>query len=119
MPVCPDWYACLSVALDTEEDEWYNQQYLAFIAAGGDPKKFPRRPRRYIPPSKTVQKNPYDLVVGAMKQSGVKIGAARGTVSEYARARGLQKVYQMPDGTFTDENGNPVEPTPGSVFVKV
>ena len=115
----PDWYACLSIALGIEEDEWYNQQYLAYIAAQGDPKKFPKRPRRYIPPStKAPQKNPFNLVMDAVKGSGVKIGAARGTVAEYAKSRGLQKVYQMPDGTFTDKDGNPVEPTPGSVFVK-
>jgi hypothetical protein len=58
------------------------------------------------------------MVMGAMRESGVRIGAAKGTVSEYAKMRGLQKVYQMPDGTLTDKDGNPVEPTPGSVFVK-
>ena len=118
MLVVPDWYACLAVALDEEEDEWYNRQYLAWIAAQQDPKKFPKRPKRYVPPStERVQKNPLNMVMNAMRESGVKIGAAKGTVSEYAKIKGLQKVYQMPDGTLTDKDGNPVEPTPGSVFV--
>lgn len=119
MLVLPDWYCCLSVALDAEEDEWYNQQLLAFIAAGGNPKDFPKRPRRVLPPSGTPQKNPYDLVMGALRRTDLKVGAIQGTLAEYAEIRGLEKVYRMPDGTFTDGNGNPVEPPPGSVFAKI
>lgn len=121
MPVIPDWYACLAVALNEEEDEWYNQQYLAWISAQQDPKKFPKRPSRHVSsskPAKRPQKNPFDMIMNTMRSSGVKIGAAKGTVAEYAQARGMQKVFRMPDGTLTDQDGNKVEPTPGSVFVE-
>jgi hypothetical protein len=119
MPVFPDWYVCLSVALDEEESEWYNRQYLAWISAQQDPKKFPKRPKRDLSsPAEKRKPDTFSMVMDTMRMSGVKIGTAKGNVGEYAEARGLQKVYQMPDGTLTDENGNPVEPTPGSVFVK-
>jgi len=127
MPVLPDWYCCLSVALDAEEDEWYNQQMLAYMAAGGDMKKFPKRRRRYGqtrsanvapravegPPEETG----YDIVMDALKKANMPLVGMKGDIGTFAKARGLKKVFQMPDGTFTDEAGNPVEPTQGSVFV--
>lgn len=118
MPVLPDWYCCVSVALDAEEDEAYMQQRNAYMAAGGDLKKFPKQPQRHLVQTRDagVQHNPFDVVMGAMK--GAKVPRARGNINEYAEARGLQKVFQMPDGTFVDAAGQPVEPTPGSVFVK-
>lgn len=125
MPVLPDWYCHLSVAVDAEEDEWYNQQYLAYMSAGGDLKKFPKRKRRYTEIAQTTrreplpQENPADLVLGALGQSGVNMVGRKGSAKEYAEARGLDRAYQMPDGTFTDKDGNPVEPKPGSVFVKI
>jgi len=115
MLVLPDWYCCVSVALDAEEDEAYMQQRNAYMAAGGDLKKFPKRPQRYIQ-AQPAERNPFDVVMNAVK--GVRVPTARGSVSEYARSRGLRKVFQMPDGTFVDDAGKPVEPTPGSIFVK-
>lgn len=118
MPVLPDWYCCISVALDAEEEEAYMQQRNAYMAAGGDLKKFPKRPQRYTQArrTETVEENPFDIVMGAMK--GAKVPTAKGNINEYAKARGLQKVFQMPDGTIVDDTGKPVEPTPGSIFVK-
>lgn len=116
MPVLPDWYCCLSVALDEEEEEAHTRQYLAYISAGGDPKKFPKRKKRATATRKQ-DTNPFNMVMGAIQKSGLKIPSVRGSVDEYARARGMQKIFKMPDGTFVDEGGNPVEPTPGSVFV--
>ncbi len=118
MPVLPDWYCCISVALDAEEEEAYMQQRNAYMAAGGDLKKFPKRPQRYTQVRRTemAEENPFDIVMGAMK--GAKVPTARGNINEYAKTRGLQKVFQMPDGTIVDDAGKPVEPTPGSIFVK-
>ncbi len=56
--------------------------------------------------------------MGAVKKSGLSVPSVRGSPQEYANIKGMRKVYQMPDGTFVDDGGNPVEPTPGSVFVK-
>lgn len=126
MPIVPDWYCCLSVAVDTEEDDWYNQQFLAYLGAGGDPKKFPKRKKRYGQRSvnqrpgqqagpEPDQETPYDIVTRAL--GGGPIGSMKGDVDTWAKARGMRKVLQMPDGTFTDEAGNPVEPNAGSIFV--
>lgn len=116
MPVLPDWYVCISVALDAEEDEAYMQQRNAYMAAGGDLKKFPKRPARYTGAPRAEEKNPFDIVMGAMKTA--RVPRATGSIKEYAKSRGLRKVFQMPDGTFVDARGRPVEPTPGSIFVK-
>ncbi len=117
MPVLPDWYCCISVALDAEEEETWFQQRNAYMAAGGDLKKFPKRPERYIQAAQQeVSQNPLDIVMNALK--GSKIPQTRGNIDEYARARGLRKVFKMPDGTFVDDAGNPVVAPPGSVFVE-
>lgn len=115
MPVLPDWYCCLSVALDAEEDEQYSQQYYAYIAAGGDPKKFPKQRHRHMEP--VAPKNPGDMIFGAIAKSGLQMPSLHGSVDEFARSRGIQKIYQLEDGTFVNEAGEPVEPTAGSVFV--
>ena len=116
MPVLPDWYCCISVALDAEEEEMWFQQRNAYMAAGGDLKKFPKRPERYVQARQEVCQNPFDVVMNALK--GSKIPQTRGNIDEYARARGLRKVFRMPDGTFVDDAGNPVVAPPGSVFVE-
>lgn len=123
MPVIPDWYCCLSVALDAEEDEWYNQQYLAYMAAGGDLKKFPKRKRRARrraanqAPTEPERKNAYDIVTKAIKQSGLPFIGMKGDVNTWASARGLKKVFKTEDGRFVDEEGNLVD-AEGSVFVE-
>lgn len=120
MPVLPDWYCCVSVAIQAEEDEAYDSGFYAYLAAGGNPKKFPKRPRRYTTPAEVNRQveNPFNTVMGALRMSGGAIPGRRGSIEEYARLKGLQTVYQMPDGTFTDKDGNQIEPVPGSVFVK-
>jgi hypothetical protein len=128
MPVLPDWYCCVSVAVDAEDDEWYNQQFLAYMSAGGNPKDFPKRKRREQRSVNRRQEsraqvedeeqNPYDIIKGALKRGNVPMKGMRGDVDTWAKVRGYKKVLQMPDGTFTDEAGNPVEPAPGSVFVE-
>lgn len=117
MPVFPDWYVCTSIALDADEEEWYNRQYLAWVTSGNDPKKFPKRKLPYTEPVQETR-NVQDMVVNALSMGKVKMDARKGDINEYARAKKLQKVYQMPDGTFVDEHGERVEPQAGSVFVK-
>ncbi|NIV01722.1 MAG: hypothetical protein GWN55_10455, partial [Phycisphaerae bacterium] len=73
MAVWPDWYCCIAVALDAEEESWHNQQFLAYIGAGGDPKKFPKKKKRIIPESREEEEGPrpHDIVMGALSRSGV------------------------------------------------
>jgi len=110
-----EWYCCLAVALDAEEDEAYDRNYTAWISAGQDPKKFPKRPKRL---TATREKGKVD-VLGALKEAGVKIGERKGSLEEYARLRRMQRVFQHADGTFRDADGNVIEPPPGSVYVSV
>lgn len=118
MPVLPDWYCCISVALDAEEDEAWIAQRNAYMAAGGDLKKFPKKPSRHTTQlaQQAEPRNPLDIVMDAMK--GAKIPRVKGSIDEVARARGLPKVFKREDGTFVDSAGNPVEVPPGSVFVE-
>lgn len=119
MLVIPDWYVCLSVAINAEEQEQHTRQYIAYVSAGGDPKKFPKLKRPHlVPAERRPDVNPHDIIMNAISTSKVQIGGVKGNVGEYAKARGLQKVYQMPDGTFVNEDGERVEPTAGSVFVR-
>lgn len=118
MPVLPDWYVSISIALDAEEEEWHNRQFLSYLAAGGDPKKFPKKKEPYTIPAKKEEESTHSVVMDALGMMGGMITGRRGSVKEYADSRGLKKVYEMPDGTFVDEAGNKVEPQAGSVFVK-
>jgi len=113
----PDWYVSISIALDAEEEEWHNRQFLSYLAAGGDPKKFPKKKEPYTMPAKK-EESTHDVVMGALGMLGGAISGRKGSVEEYASSKGLKKVYEMPDGTFVDEAGDKVEPQAGSVFVK-
>lgn len=120
MLVLPDWYVSVSIALDAEEEEWHNRQFLSYLAAGGDPKKFPKRRKPYTVPAEE-EVNVHKTIMGALgvlEGTPAQIGAMRGNVDEVAKVRGLQKVYEMPDGTFVDKDGNRIEPDAGSIFVK-
>jgi len=113
MPVVPDWYCCLAVAIEAEEDAAYNNSFNAYIAAGGDPKKFPARKKRQ-PAARAAQKNPLDMI---MKAVGGALPRRRGTLKDYSRTK--ESVYRLPDGTFVDKAGKPIEPPEGSVFVPI
>lgn len=109
MPVFPDWYCCVAVALDAEEEEYYERHFCAYIAAGGDPKKFPKRRARRAQGSVDV--------LSELQRAGLRVPAIKGDVKEYAALRGLTKVYRLEDGSYVDENGQPVVPNPKSIFV--
>jgi len=110
-----EWYCCLAVALDTEEDEAYDRNYAAWIAAGQDPKKFPSRPQRLVV---ATEKGQVD-VLKSLREAGVVISTRQGSLEEYARMKKMTRIFQHADGTFRDADGNVVEPPPGSVYVPV
>ena len=108
-----DWWCCVSIALDKEDADQYNLNFAAYIAGGYDPKKFPgpSKPYTVAPSDRKVD------VVKALRDGGFPVGAARGSLEEYARIKGLRKVYKLEDGTFVDEDGNPTQQPPGTVYV--
>jgi len=114
MPVFPDWYCCLAVAL---EENLY-VRYERYVLAGGDPKEYPKhlKPKPDAPPP---QRNPLEMIMGAMKVPGVQkdVMGRRGSLDELAEVRGWPRVYKTEDGRLVDEHGNEVEPMPGAVFV--
>jgi hypothetical protein len=114
MPVT-DFWCMLAIAIRTEEDDRWRSEFYAYLSAGGDPKKFPKRPerKRFRKEAKKVD------VVGALKRSGVAISPVRGSFEEYAKMRGMRRIFQLEDGRFVDENGKETLPPPGSVYVPV
>jgi len=97
------------------EDKAYNDQFFAYISAGGDPKKFPKRREQTIQKSGTSGED----ILRELKRAGINMPATRGTLEEYGKLRGLKKVRQLADGTFIDEAGSPVTPPKGHVFVPI
>ncbi|MCK9601116.1 MAG: hypothetical protein M0R06_18900 [Sphaerochaeta sp.] len=112
----PDWYCLLSVAADVDEA----RRYERYLLAGGDPKKY-KHPAAPLP-TKAKSSNPFEIVMGALKRSGMnpETKGQRLSPEEYARARGIKKVYRdVETGAMFDENGNPVTPNPGQAFVPI
>ena len=111
-----DWYCMISVALDEEEDRSYERVYVAYIGAGGDPKKFPKPRKKITAPGRVDGES---IVVDALSRSTIPIAKTKGSIEDYARAKKLTKVYRHPDGTITDEHGKVIEQRPGFAFVPV
>lgn len=116
-----EWWCALSVALDREEDIRRQSFYEAYIAGQYDPKKLPKKaPQRYtIPDPDAAPTGQRVNVLDQLARARFPVTKATGNIEEYARIRGWRKVFQLEDGTFVDEDGNPTLPPPGSVFVPV
>jgi hypothetical protein len=113
----------VSVALDEEEDMAYERIFAAFIAAGGDPKKFPKPPKKIIAPDTPDPvkrlRDGKSVVVDALKRSKAPFARRKGGIEDYARAKSLKKVFRHSDGTITDEHGVIIEQPEGFAFVPI
>jgi hypothetical protein len=107
-----DFFQLYAVALDLEEQRQYEQ----YILAGGDPKKFRWSSRSPDEPRATD-----DDLMGGILDFAIKsrIKPKRIDIADIASIQGdMPFAFQLPNGDFVDEDGNPIEPPPGYVFVK-
>jgi len=97
-----------AMALDLDEREMYEK----YILAGGDPAKFPWS-EEWKPPETLGEK--MIRFAGEMMKTKPK----RIDLAEIAEIQGgFDMVYQLENGSFADQDGNPIGVPPGYVFVK-
>ena len=105
-----DFIQYYAMALDLDERDMYEK----YILAGGDPNKFEWSDEWQIPGPEAVNKKIMQFAAERMKTKPKKIDLA-----EIAEIQGgMDMVYQLEDGSFVNEAGEPMEVPPGYVFVK-
>lgn len=104
-----------AIALDLEEKESFRQ----YAMAGGDPKEFKWSESWHEPSPEEIGKKLIEFA------KDVKMRGIRTDIADIADIQGrlsadwaMVKVFQREDGSFIDEQGNPVQPPPGYTFIK-